>query len=287
MSTFYINFFFFLLTISLCVNNKTLATELSPKTYTKYKSKKFTIFKSKKFTIFNSKKYYPVNDNTEEIYQKNKHLLYTDPEETRNACRFMNDALKQLEHHATSKDGYKRCCANPYRNIIFYKKKHRGHTIVEKIHYTIYDPNQYNELVNQLWDPDSNLLLNKFSVKKKIVRMYTPNLVMIQQRWKKWPWSREKYFYAIAAKYKTSENKTMIVMASANIIDHNRKNRKYFENKIVESANLFQAEIDSEDDIRNGKLKKMFVNLSGYIIEKRNKHTYITCVDSNDEHGSI
>ncbi|EAA17078.1 hypothetical protein, partial [Plasmodium yoelii yoelii] len=23
----------------------------------------------------------------------------------------------------------------------------------------------YNELVNQLWDPDSNLLLNKFSVK--------------------------------------------------------------------------------------------------------------------------
>ncbi|EAA20775.1 hypothetical protein [Plasmodium yoelii yoelii] len=38
--------------ISLCVNNKTLATELAPKTYTKHKSKKYT--------PFNSKKYYPV-----------------------------------------------------------------------------------------------------------------------------------------------------------------------------------------------------------------------------------
>ncbi|CDU21020.1 fam-a protein, partial [Plasmodium yoelii] len=92
------------------------------------------------------------------------------------------------------------------------------------------------------------------------------------QRCKKHPWSREKYFYAIAAKYKISKNKAIFVMASANIIDHNRKNKKYFENKIVESANLFQAEVDSEDDIRNGKIKKTFVNLSGYI---------------NDEHGSI
>ncbi|EAA21573.1 hypothetical protein [Plasmodium yoelii yoelii] len=102
----------------------------------------------------------------------------------------------------------------------------------------------------------------------KIVRVYTPNLVMIQQRWKKLPWARHKYFYAIAAKFKISENKTIIVMASANIIDHNRKNKKYFENTIVESANLFQAEVDSEDEIRNGKIKKSYVNLSGYIVKK-------------------
>ncbi|EAA18243.1 hypothetical protein [Plasmodium yoelii yoelii] len=69
-------------------------------------------------------------------------------------------------------------------------------------------------------------------------------------------------------------------MASANIIDHNRKNKKYFENKMVESANLFQAEIDSEDDIRNGKIKKAFVNLIGYIVEKRKDHIYIIYIES-------
>ncbi|VTZ80364.1 fam-a protein [Plasmodium yoelii] len=279
MSTFYINFFFFLLTISLCVNNKTLATELSPKTYTKPKSKKFTIFKSKKS--------YPAKDNTEEIYQKNKHLLYTDPEETINACRFMTEALTHLEHHATSKDDYVLYGRNSVYYMFFYKKKHRGHTNVKKIEYIVDDPNMYNGLINRFWNPDSSNFLYTGSVKRKFVRVYSRNLVMIQQRCKKWPWSREKYFYALAAKFKTSENKTMIAMASTNIIDHNRKNKKYFENKIIENANLFQAEIDSEDDIRNGKLIKMFVNLNGYIVEKKNKYIEITYVNSNDEHGSI
>ncbi|SCL82089.1 hypothetical protein PBNK65NY_000492000, partial [Plasmodium berghei] len=147
----------------------------------------------------------------------------------------------------------------------------------------------YNELLNELWDPDSNQYINKAYVKKKIVRVYSPNLVMIQQRCKKLPWSRQKYFYAIAAKFKISENKTIFVMASANIIDHNRKNKKYFENTIVESANLFQAEVDSEDEIRNGKIKKTFVNLSGYIVEKRKDHIYVIYIDSMSvgEHDSI
>ncbi|WBY57676.1 fam-a protein [Plasmodium yoelii yoelii] len=275
MNKFYIQIFFFLLTISLCVNNKTLATELSPKTYTKYKSKKFTIFKSKKS--------YPAKDITEEIYQKNKHLLYTDPEETINACRFMTEALTHLEHHATSKDDYVLYGRNSVYYMFFYKKKHRGHTNVKKIEYIVDDPNMYNGLINRFWNPDSSNFLYTGSVKRKFVRVYSRNLVIIQQRCKKWPWSREKYFYALAAKFKTSENKTMIAMASANIIDHNRKNKKYFENKIIENANLFQAEIDSEDDIRNGKLIKMFVNLNGYIVEKKNKYIEITYVNSVNE----
>ncbi|VTZ75032.1 fam-a protein [Plasmodium yoelii] len=212
MNKFYIQIAFFLLIIPLYVNNKTLATELVPKKDAKSESKKS----------------YPVNDNTKEIYQKNKHLLYTDIEETINACKFMNAALKQLEHHATTE-------------------------------YIIYEPNKYNELLNKIWDPDNGLYLNKADIKKKIVRVYTPNLVMIQQRSRRWPWSRRKYFYALAAKFK--KKKTIIVMASANIIDHNRKNKKYFENKIIENANLFEAEIDSEDDIRNGKIKKTMINM--------------------------
>ncbi|ETB58017.1 hypothetical protein YYC_04276 [Plasmodium yoelii 17X] len=263
MNIFFVQIVLFLLIISLCVNKNTLATELIPKKDKKHKPKK-------------NKKCYPTS---EKIYKKNKHILCTNRNESRKACKFMNDALKQLEHHATSK-GYTICGGIPSENKVFYKKKHRGHTKILKAEYLIYDPNQYNELLNKIWNPDSDLYLNNSAVKKKIVRVYSPNLVMIQQRCKKHPWSLRKYFYALAAKFKISENKAIVVMASANIIDHNRKNKKYFENKMVESANLFQAEIDSEDDIRNGKIKKAFVNLIGYIVEKRKDHIYIIYIES-------
>ncbi|VTZ78714.1 fam-a protein [Plasmodium yoelii] len=295
MNKFYIQILFFLLIISLYGNNKALATEVAPKTgakpksirYTKPKSIRYTKPKSKKHEKPKSKKSYPANDNTEEIYEQNKHLLHPDIMEHINARNFMRDALVQLEYHANSRAYYKLFCRNYDYHMLFYKKKFRGHTKIQKVEYIIDDPNQYNEIINEVWDPNSDNYFYAGSVKRKIVRVYNRNLVMIQQRCKQWSWSREKYFYAIAAKYKISENKTIFVMASANIIDHNRKNNKYFENEIVESANIFQAEIDSEDDIRNGELKKMFVNLSGYIFEKRKNHIYITYVDSNDEHGSI
>ncbi|EAA16158.1 hypothetical protein [Plasmodium yoelii yoelii] len=114
----------------------------------------------------------------------------------------------------------------------------------------------------------------------KIVRVYNPNLVMIQQRSKSHRLGRQKYFYALAANFKISENKTIIVMASANINDHNRKNVKLFRNTIIENPNSFKADIDSEDDIRNGRLQKMFVNLNGYIVEKKNGRVYITYINS-------
>ncbi|CDU16410.1 fam-a protein [Plasmodium yoelii] len=261
MNEFYIQIVLLLLSIFLCVNNKTLAIEFAPNIYIKPKPKK----------------YYP---NSEVIYERNKHLLHTDPREFKKASRFMLEALTQLKYHATSKEDYILYGRNSVYYMFFYKKKHRGYTNVKKIEYIIGNPNKYNDIVNMLWNPNCNNFFYLGSVKRKIVRVYSPNLVMIQQRSKKWPWSYRKYFYAIAAKFEISENKTIIVMASGNINDHNRKNKKYFENTIVESANLFEAEIDSEDDIKNGKLKKMFVNLNGYIIEKKKDHVYIIYVKS-------
>ncbi|EAA21231.1 hypothetical protein [Plasmodium yoelii yoelii] len=220
------------------------------------------------------------NDNTEEIYEKNKHLLYPDIMEHINARNFMRDALVQLEYHANSRAYYKLFCRNYAYHMLFYKKKFRGHTRIEKLEYVVFDLNKYNELVNDLWDPDSDNFLYVGSVKRKIVRVYNPNLVMIHQRSKIWPWSRQCYFYAIAARYRISENKTIIVMASGNINDHNSKNTRFCQNTIVESGHLFKADIDSEDDIRNGKLKKLFVNLSGYIVEKGKDYIYITYLES-------
>ncbi|ETB61204.1 hypothetical protein YYC_01143 [Plasmodium yoelii 17X] len=76
----------------------------------------------------------------------------------------------------------------------------------------------------------------------------------------------------------------MVVMSSANINDHNPSNKKY-QNEIVKSANLFKTDIDSEQDIRKGKLKKTFVNLIGYLIEKKDRYINITYVDSIEGHS--
>ncbi|ETB62123.1 hypothetical protein YYC_01123 [Plasmodium yoelii 17X] len=197
-----------------------------------------------------------INDSSEEIYEKNTHLLCTDPKETIKAGEVMNEAVKLLKYHATSIDDYELCDNNTDNSMLFYNKRHQGYINVEKIEYKINNLNKYNELVNQLWDPDSNLLLNKFSVKRKIVRLYSPNLVMIQHRCKIWPWSRRKYFYALAAKYKVRKtflsyfvinhifHRTIIVMASADINDHTPSNKEY------KNANLFKTDIDSEDYIK-------------------------------------
>ncbi|SCL89836.1 hypothetical protein PCHDK_000519000, partial [Plasmodium chabaudi adami] len=71
-----------------------------------------------------------------------------------------------------------------------------------------------------------------------------------------------------------------------NIIDHHPSNKEY-QNTIIENANLFKTDIDSDDDIKNGKLKKMFVNIAGYLIEKKDGHIDITYIKSIDGHPTL
>ncbi|CAD2112519.1 fam-a protein [Plasmodium vinckei] len=198
----------------------------------------------------------------------------------------MNEAVNALEHHATSKDGYKLYENHGGRNMSYYKKKHNGNTDVEKFTYKRSNPNKYNKVVGRLWDPDILNTIDHKSVKRKVARVYNPNLVIIQQRFKKWPWGRWKYFYALATKVEISENKTIIAMTSANINDHHPSDKEY-KNTIIENANLFKTDIDSEEDIRKGTLEKAFVNIAGYLIEKKDNQVEIIYIESIDEHGSI
>ncbi|WBY54842.1 fam-a protein [Plasmodium yoelii yoelii] len=87
------------------------------------------------------------------------------------------------------------------------------------------------------------------------------------QRYKKKSGHREKYFYALATKVEISKDRTIIVMVSADINDHNPSNKEY-KNAIIKNANSFKTDIDSEDDIKQEKLKKAFVNITGYLIQK-------------------
>ncbi|CAD2097931.1 fam-a protein [Plasmodium vinckei petteri] len=265
MSNFYIQIVFFLLSVSVYLNNKTLATEPASEENTKIKLK------------------YPYST-PKEIYEENKHLLCTNSTETINAEKLMNEAATHLEHHVTNNEGYEVCKWNPLYFRIFSRKKHED-TIVQRINFKYYNINKYNEIINRLWDPALANDFNNGDVKRKIVRVYNPNLVMIQQRYKSGYESREKYFYALAAKVEISKDKTIIVMASANIND-GYPSRDEYKNKIIENANLFKTEINSEDDIRIGKLKKTFVNITGYLLEKTSTYVDITYLESIDGHTS-
>ncbi|CAD2084359.1 fam-a protein [Plasmodium vinckei brucechwatti] len=265
MNKFYIQIFFFLLSVSVYLNNKTLATMPDIGKATKIKIEKSW-------------------DTPEEIYIKNKDLLCTNPNEITNAVKLMNEAATHLEHHATCKDGYEPWRWNSQLNNVLYKKNH-GDALVQKINLNYYHVHTYDKITNILWDPALANKFNRGSVKRKIVRVYNPNLVMIQQRYRGWFGVRQKYFYALAAKFDISEDKTIIVMASANINDGYNSKKKY-KNTIIENANVFKTQINSEHYIRNGILKKTFVNIAGYILERTRAYVNITYLESIDGHTS-
>ncbi|CAD2102368.1 hypothetical protein YYG_02549 [Plasmodium vinckei petteri] len=271
MNKFYIQITFFLLSIFIYVNNKTIATEPTPEENAKTKEK----------TKTESKKRYATS---EEIYEENKDLLCTDPKEITNAVKLMSEAVIHFAYHATSEDNYELCKYDRYYNRTLSRKKH-GDKDVQRINCKYLNPSKYNEIINWLWDPALANNFNDSSVKRKIVRVYSPNLVIIQQRYKKRTLSRQKYFYALATKVEISKDKTLIAMTSANINDGYPSDKEY-KNTIIESANLFKIDIDSEDDIRKGKLEKTFVNIAGYLIEKKDARVDITYLESIDGHIS-
>ncbi|CAD2110861.1 fam-a protein [Plasmodium vinckei] len=220
---------------------------------------------------------------SDELYKDHKHLLCTDRGEIMRAEKVMKDAVPLLIQHATNTINYDK----PYKsknNGKLNMTKHEGETYIGKSNYKYPDPNMYTNLVDMLWDPSCSNKPDKTIKNGKVVRVYTPNLMLVQYRYRNDNESFQRYFYVLAAKQKISENTTVIAMTSGNINDHNRADTKIYQNTIVESANLFKTEVNSEPDIRRGELKKMFVNLSGYFIKKESNYvdiTYTRSIDGN------
>ncbi|CAD2099627.1 fam-a protein [Plasmodium vinckei lentum] len=268
MNKFYIQIALFLLSIFAYANNVTLATEPVPEENTTSKSKSR----------------YPTS---EEIYDQNKDQLCTNPEETNQAIKLMDEAVMHLVQHATNEDDYILEGESISNDMFYYKKTYKGKINFEKILCINNNPNKYDTQIDKLWDPKNPGFFNHFSFKAKIVRVYNPDLVMIQKRFKDSMFGRWKYFYALVKKSQLSEDTTVIAMSSANINDHNTKDKASHQNAVIENANLFKTDIDSENDIRNGKLKKTFVNIAGYLIKKTNKSVSTTFVTSINGYSRI
>ncbi|CAD2097689.1 fam-a protein [Plasmodium vinckei brucechwatti] len=265
MNKFYIQIALFLLSIFAYANNEAFADEPAPGEDAKPQ------LRSR----------YPT---PEKVYEQNKHLLRTDPNEINNAEKLMNKAVKQLEYHATSKDGYEPYVQNHGDGISYYIKKFDDQTNIIKVHLNIYAANQYNAIINRLWDPDSPNIFNNGDV--KIFRVYNPNLILVQQRFKKKLGRPQKYFNALIGKSEISEGKTIIAMTSSNTTNKNHSNIIH-KNPILKNTYSFTTPTYSKYYDNSCESAQVFVNLAGYFIEKKGDDLEITYIESIEGHSSI
>ncbi|SCN60018.1 fam-a protein [Plasmodium chabaudi adami] len=224
------------------------------------------------------------NDEVDEIYEQNKSLLCKYPEETEKVTKVMDEAIEALQVHARSVYGYTTYCRHDNDATTYYKQVEN--TYIGKLVLKFPDPNRYNEIINILWDPNGAKIYDENFIEGKVIRVYNPNLAMIQKRYDSPSLDFQGYFYALTKKVKVSENATIITFSSANLDDHNSKDKEKYTNPLLKEINTFKTYINSDNYIRCGKLRKTFVNLAGFMIEKKDKHIDIICISSMDYRAS-
>ncbi|KEG00186.1 hypothetical protein YYE_04963 [Plasmodium vinckei vinckei] len=102
--------------------------------------------------------------------------------------------------------------------------------------------------------------------------------MLIHQNCKKDSKRYQKYFYALVSKTEISKDKTIIAMTSVNVNDWNPSNIEY-NNPILENAKSFTSVLHFKDDFSPYYIQ-IYVNLAGYIIEKKGDNLEITYIES-------
>ncbi|CAD2092339.1 fam-a protein [Plasmodium vinckei brucechwatti] len=206
-----------------------------------------------------------------------KRQLALKSKEAKFAEYIMGDALDIAKKHAIYTYDY-----NLYydKNGISIHFKRVNDTDIGRLEFTIPNPNSYNGVINMLWDPNGEKNFNMTFIGGSISRMYNKNLVIVQHRYKGMVWNR--YYHAIANKVELSRDETAIVLVSSDMNDHSALTYKNYINSIVESANTFTPDIDSEEDIRSAKLNKFYINLIAFFIKREANGVKITHLSSID-----
>ncbi|SCM09854.1 fam-a protein [Plasmodium chabaudi adami] len=275
MNIGYIKIVFLLLSVVVYANNKALAAEPESGVEALRRFAKRSNARQNATLIKNA----PPSIFSAAIYEQNKNRLCTDYGETQQAKNLMEKAVAHLLYYANIRDPY--TLFRRYDNdATLYSMKAEDNSNIDKLHLKVHNPNKYDELINTLWNSNITKDFGYTFIYEKIARVYDPNLVMVQHRIKNDTLEFQGYFYAFAAKVEISQDTTAIVYASANINDHNRLNQKPCTNVILKEANSFDGDINSEADIRNGDLAKLFVNLSGYLIKKNGERVDLFYINS-------
>ncbi|CDU15989.1 fam-a protein, partial [Plasmodium yoelii] len=162
MSKGYIKIIFSLLISSVYMSNKALASEVDS-----------NIEALQTLIQLYSTRFSFLNDYLKETPEQPSFDVCMDPKETKEAENFMNEAELLLQQHAANTDDYK----------LYHK----------------HDEDSYNYIISMLWNSNTKYFGDKI-VKEKVVRAYSPNLRMIQHRYKNDDISFHGYYYALAKK---------------------------------------------------------------------------------------
>ncbi|CAD2099691.1 fam-a protein [Plasmodium vinckei lentum] len=219
--------------------------------------------------------------NTNSSNEKAKQQLPINHEEAKQATDIMTDVLNLARKHIEHTDDYMPFPIKDEEEILYFKKV--NNTYIGMIELTIPNPDSYDGIINMLWDSNGEKNFDYAFIKGNISKIYDKNLVIRQQRYKGFIWN--KYYNALANKVELSKDETAIVLASSDMNDHNRWHYKEYVNPIVESANSFKPDIDSEEIVRNGITIRMYVNLVAFFIKKEAdcvKITHVASFDHND-----
>ncbi|SCM10072.1 fam-a protein [Plasmodium chabaudi adami] len=219
-----------------------------------------------------------VCDNPKDVQQQ----FYDNPKEIKHAEKFMFEALSLLKKHAKHTDDYEIYKKVDDEAIVYYKTV--DGIDIGKLELKIPNADNYDGIINMLWDPRGAENFDGAFIDASLVRIYNENLVILEQRHKCLVKSWTGYYHALAKKFQLSENETAIVLASSNINVHDPNETKKFVNPLVKSAKSFNPVIDSAEDIREGQLSKMYINLLGFIVKREPdcvKITYLISVDTN------
>ncbi|VTZ70271.1 fam-a protein [Plasmodium chabaudi chabaudi] len=219
-----------------------------------------------------------VCDNPKGVQQQ----FYDNPKEIKHANKFMSEALSLLKKHVKPTDDYEIYKKVDDEAILYFKTV--DDIDIGKLELTIPNADNYDGIINMLWDPRGAENFDGAFIDGSLVRIYNENLVILEQRHSSMVKSWAGYYHALAKKFQLSENETTIVLASSNINVHDPNETKKFVNPLVKSAKFFNPVIDSAEDIREGQLSKMYINLLGFIIKREPdcvKITYLISVDTN------
>ncbi|SCM12378.1 fam-a protein [Plasmodium chabaudi adami] len=209
-----------------------------------------------------------------------KQQLFIDPEEAKQAADVMADALALAQEHAQNTKDYKLYYKKDDEAIIYFKNF--KDTVIGKLELIVPNPDSYDGIINMLMDPNGPKKIYNTFDEGTLSRIYDPNLLIVRQQYKSIWGSWQRHFYALVNKVESSEDETAIIMVSLDVNDYNNEKYKIHVNPIVESANLFKPDINSQEDIRNKESKKMYINLVTFFIKKEENCVKVTFVGSID-----
>lgn len=229
------------------------------------------------------------------------HLVCKNENEIKKINQIVAEATNVLKELATTEDGYT-LYNSKGRDFSLYFKKFVDYD-VGKVRFQIKNSSKMNELINKIWDVNGSRIIDSNFIEGKIVRIYDNNTVLIHQCYKGSFGVDGRYFYIVANKKQIDEDTHIITCISINVDDSSSlsetsdkkssestsstdcdiecvKQNNFFKNPLVKSADTFFITVDPVAYNVNTSLKKMFINISGYVVSKKGSNIDVVYVSS-------